>query len=207
MFLQKMNALLGKKIGMTQIFNPDGSVAPVSVIEVGPCVVTQVKNIEKDGYRAVQVGFLSKKALNKPLAGHCKKSGATPMIMREFKISDNDIKIEVGKELTVDLFKDMTYVHISGISKGKGFAGVIKRHNFSRGPETHGSDHHRAPGSIGSMFPQHTLKGKRLPGHMGSERITVQNLKVVSVDAKQGLLMVKGAVPGANGTILEIVGK
>ena len=129
------------------------------------------------------------------------------MIMREFQINEDDKKIEVGKELTVDLFKDITHVHVSGISKGKGFAGVIKRHGFSRGPETHGSDHHRAPGSIGSMYPQHTLKGRRLPGHMGNERITVQNLKVISIDSKQGLLMVKGAVPGANGTVLEIVGK
>jgi len=199
--------LLGKKIGMTQVFNADGSVVPVSVLEVGPCTVTQVKNTEKDGYQSVQIAFGAKRKINKPLSGHLKESKAMPMIIKEFEMTDNDEKIDVGTTLSIDLFDGTKSVHISGICKGKGFAGVIKRHDFSRGPETHGSDHHRAPGSIGSMFPQHTLKGRRLPGHMGNCRITVKNLDLVSIDKKNNIMMVKGAVPGANGTILEIVGK
>jgi len=197
--------LLGRKIGMTQVFNQDGTVIPVTVLQAGPCVVTQVKTAEKDGYTAVQLGFETAKRLSKPEAGHFKNSDHARRHLAEVRL-DEPSELAVGAELNVDQFKEIKTITVSGVSKGKGFAGVIKRHGFSRGPETHGSDHHRRPGSIGGMFPQRVLKGQRMPGHLGADRVTVQGLQLVSVDPAQNLMVVRGAVPGAVGSLIEIRG-
>lgn len=197
--------LIGKKIGMTQVFTEDGAVVPVTVINAGPCIVTQVKTIEKDQYNAIQLGFGQTKKLTKSLAGHLSKAGATSQICREIRLDDVE-KYKIGQIVDVTIFAEQTHVNVSAVSKGKGFAGVIKRHNFHRGPETHGSGHHRKPGSIGGMFPQRVLKGQKLPGHMGSERVTVQKLQLVNIDKSNNLLIVRGAIPGSNGSIVEIRG-
>ncbi len=200
-----MIGIIGKKLGMTQIFSEDGKLIPVTVIEAGPCCVVQVKTIERDGYEAVKVGFIEErkeKNINKPLRGIFKKAG-TPMfrILKEFKITG----LKVGDIIKADVFNKGDIVNISGISKGKGFQGVMKRHNFRGGPGSHGSMFNRAPGSIGaSSFPSRVWKGKRMAGHMGSERVTIRNLKVVDVRPEQNLILVKGAVPGAINSILEI---
>ncbi len=196
--------MLGRKAGMTQIFNEDGIVIPVTVISCSPVSVVQNKTEEVDGYRAVKVGYEDKKRVTKPLQGQFDKAGLKPKrIMREFK---TDQEFELGQEITVaDMFAAGDYVDIVGTSKGKGFQGVIKRHGFSRGPESHGSKHHRYPGSMGSSAtPGKVLKGRKMPGQMGNRRVTVQNLEVVSVDGERGILVVKGAVPGAKGGLLEI---
>lgn len=197
--------IIGKKIGMTQIFASDGFVIPVTVIEAVPCIVTQIKSVDKDGYAAIQIGSGIRKSHTKPLAGHLQKAGSNSKILKEVRINPDE-KIKVGEKLDVGQFETVKEVQVSGISKGKGFSGVIKRHNFSRGPETHGSDHHRRPGSIGSMFPQRVLKGRKLPGHMGSDRITVKGLELVQVDKKNNLLMIRGALPGPTGNTIEITG-
>ena len=197
--------LIGKKIGMTQIFTEDGAVVPVTVINAGPCVVTQVKTVEKDKYNAIQLGFGHTKKLTKSIAGHLTKAGATSQICRENRLDDVG-KFKVGQKIDVAIFEEQTHVNVSAISKGKGFAGVIKRHNFHRGPETHGSGHHRKPGSIGGMFPQRVLKGQKLPGHMGAEKVTVQKLQLVKIDKANNLLVVLGAIPGSNGSIVEVRG-
>lgn len=199
--------LIGKKLGMTQIFADDGTVVPVSVVEAGPCVVVQVKNDTGDGYSAVQIGFGTAKHPTKAQVGHMAKSKASSMFLREMRVVKSDQGIpKVGSKLDVSTFEGVSDVTISGTSKGKGFAGVIKRHNFHRGPESHGSDHHRKPGSIGSMFPQRVMKGRKLPGHMGAARITTAGLKLVSIDAKNNLLFIGGAVPGSSGSLVEIRG-
>lgn len=200
-----MTGILGRKLGMTHIFAEDGKTFPVTVIEAGPCSVIQVKTNEKDGYEAVKVGFSEirkTKKVNKPMAGVFKKVGAKPhRIIKEFKMAE----LKVGDVVTVGAFNKGDTVKVSGISKGKGFQGVMKRHNFAGGPGSHGSMFNRAPGSIGaSSYPSRVWKNKKLPGHMGSERITVKNLKVVDVRPDQNLLLVRGAVPGAAGTYLEI---
>ncbi len=195
--------LLGKKLGMTQTFDDNGAVVPVTIIEAGPCVVTQLKTVDKDGYNAVQIGYGASRNITKSLQGHVKKSGQTPKHLREIRLADTT-DLKVGSTLTVAQFQDQKSVTVSGVSKGKGFAGVIKRHNFHRGPETHGSDHHRKPGSIGGMFPQRVLKGQRLPGHMGAERVTTSGLDVVTVNQSKNLIVVRGAVPGAVGSLIEI---
>lgn len=199
-----MIGILGRKLGMTQIFTEDGKVLPVTAVEAGPCCVVQVKTIDTDGYEAVKVGFLEvkEKKLNKPLAGIFKKAGVKPYkILREFPMKG----LKVGEFVTVERFKKGDRVDVSGISKGKGFQGVVKRHHYAGGPGSHGSMFNRAPGSIGSSsFPSRVWKNKGLPGHMGSKRVTVKNLEIVDVKAEQNLLLIRGAVPGARGAYLEI---
>ena len=199
-------AILGTKIGMTQIFAEDGTVVPVTVIVSGPCVVTQKKTIETDGYEAVQVGYgdVKEKALNKPQKGHFAKANtANKKYVREFRLSDCSA-LNVGDEIKADIFAAGEKVDVSGISKGKGFAGPMK-HGLHRGPMTHGSKSKRVSGSMGMCSnPGRVLKGKVLPGHMGVEKVTIQNLEVVKVDAEQNLILVKGAVPGAKGGLVTI---
>ena len=202
-----MSALLGKKIGMTNVFSPDGKLVPVTVVQVGPCVVTQVKTKETDGYNALQLGFDEKpvEKLNKPIAGHLKKTGDKGFrVLREFR-TDDAANVEPGANIGIDIFVVGDKVNISGISKGRGFQGTIKRHGFSRGPETHGSRNHRKPGSIGnSAWPGKVFKGKKLPGHMGTNRETVKNLTIVDIRHEDNLLLVKGPVPGFKTGILEV---
>lgn len=199
--------LLGRKLGMTQVWSEDDKLLPVTVIEAGPCVVTQVKTDKRDGYRAVQIGFgeLKAKRLNKPMAGHFAKSNVEPKrYLAEIRLGEGD-DIKLGQVLTVESLSDAKRVSVSGVSKGKGFAGVMKRHNFKGGPGGHGSHFHRAPGSIGQCAtPSRVFKGMKLPGHMGSEKVTVRNLEVVKIDLEQNLLLVKGAVPGGKNALLTI---
>jgi large subunit ribosomal protein L3 len=196
-----MDTLIGKKLGMTQIFADSGVVTPVSVIQAGPCPVVQVKTVEKDGYSAVQIGFgdISDKRLSKGLSGHLKKGNAKACrILREVRVDDAS-EFKVGDSVDVKLFEGVSTVHVAGDAKGRGFAGTIKRHHFQRGPSTHGSKNIREPGSVGMCAtPSRIFKGKKLPGRMGGQRTTVRNLKVVQVDTENNLLFVKGAVPGAN---------
>ena len=200
-------AILGKKLGMTQVFTEDGLLVPVTVVEAGPCVVTQVKTEDKDGYNALQVGFddIRAKLVNKPLKGHFDKGNvAYKRYIREVKL-DNTQDYSVGSEIKADIFQPGDKVDVSGTSKGKGFAGVIKRWNAHRGPMSHGSRYHRRPGSMGaSSSPSRVFKSKKLPGRMGSERVTVANLEVVKVDAERNLILIKGALPGSKGTLLTI---
>ncbi len=202
-----MSALLGKKIGMTNVFSPEGKLVPVTVVQVGPCVVTQVKTLETDGYNSLQLGFDETKVerLTKPMAGHLKKSTDKGFrVLREFRTDDVE-NVEAGATIGVDVFAVGDKVSISGISKGRGFQGTIKRHGFSRGPETHGSRNHRAPGSIGnSAWPGRVFKGKKLPGHMGTDRNTIKNLTIVDIKPADNLLLVKGPVPGFKTGILEV---
>ena len=204
-----MPGLLGKKIGMTSVFSADGKNVPCTVIEVGPCVVTQVKTEEKDGYAALQLGFQEKteKHTNKPEAGHFKKAGVNPQRhLAEFKGFDGEYKL--GDTITVDLFSDDSFVDVIGTSKGKGYQGVVKRHGFGGvGQTTHGQHNRlRAPGSIGACsYPAKVFKGMRMAGHMGAERVTVQNLQIIKVMPENNVLVVKGSVPGAKGSILSIV--
>lgn len=200
--------LIGKKIGMTQVFWGDGSVIPVTVIEAGPCIVIQKKNKETDGYNAVQLGFeriKKEKNLTKPLKGHMEKAGKGYFrVLREF-CTDSVGEYEIGQELKVDIFKVGDSVDVVGITKGKGFAGVIKRHGFHGGRATHGSMFHRAPGSIGaSAYPSRVFKGKKMPGQMGTMRKTTQGLKVVGVSPQKNLIMIKGAVPGSKSGVVLI---
>ena len=192
-----ISGIIGRKIGMTQVFRENGRVEAVTAIEAGPCFVTQVKRVAKGGYDAVQLGFGTAKRLNLPEKGHLKNVGLLKHL-REFEVSDID-SIEVGQKVDASIFEPGDLVDVTGISKGKGFAGVVKRHHFAGGPKTHGqSDRHRAPGSIGATTsPGRVFKGKRMAGHMGDERVTVRRLKVVEADAERNLLLVHGAVPGA----------
>ena len=200
-------ALIGKKVGMTQIFDENGSVIPVTVIEAGPCVVAQVKTSENDGYEAVQLGFgeVKENKLNKPEKGHFAKANVTAKKhLREFRL-DSIEGIKVGDELKADVFAAGDKIDVQGTSKGKGFQGVIKRHGQSRGPMGHGSMYHRRPGSMGpTSTPGRVFKGKKLPGHMGHVTVTIQNLDVVAVDMDKNVILVKGSVPGAKGAILKI---
>jgi len=200
--------ILGKKIGMTQIFNEDGVVIPVTVVEAGPCTVVQKKTVENDGYSSIKVGFVdaSEKKLNKPEKGQFSKiKVAGKKYLREFKLEDVD-KFEIGQDIKIgDMFQAGDKIDVSGTSKGKGFQGTIKRYGQSGGPETHGSMYHRRVGSMGSnTSPARVFKGKRLPGHMGVDKITVQNLDVVRVDVERNLLLIRGAVPGPKGGLLFI---
>ena len=199
--------LIGKKLGMTQIFDEQGKVIPVTVIEAGPCVVAQVKTVETDGYNAIQLGFgdVKESKINKPEKGHFAKSKLTPKKhLREFRL-DSVENINVGDELKADTFTAGDQLDIQGTSKGKGFQGVIKRHGQSRGPMGHGSMYHRRPGSMGpTSTPGRVFKGKKLPGHMGVQTITIQNLDVVAVDMDKNVILVKGSVPGVKGAILKI---
>ena len=200
-------AIIGRKVGMTQIFDEKGNVIPVTVIEAGPCSVVQVKTVETDGYDAVQLGFGSVKEnkLNKPEKGHFTKVKVTPVKhLREFRLSDVS-NVKVGDEIKADVFTAGETVDIQGTTKGKGFQGVIKRHGQSRGPMGHGSMYHRRPGSMGpTSTPGRVFKGKKLPGHMGVQTITIQNLDVVAVDMDKNVILVKGSVPGVKGAILKI---
>jgi len=202
-----VQAILGKKIGMTQIFDETGQAIPVSVIEAGPCVVTQLKTPEKDGYVAVQVGFgeISPKRVNKPMKGHFKKANVPPMrYLREVPVDDIS-NLSGGTTIHVtDVFKPGDKVKVTGTSKGRGFQGVVKRHHFHGGPQSHGSMIHRKPQSSGATDAARTFKGVKKPGHMGAERVTQKGLTVVRVDAERNLLLVRGAVPGANGGLLII---
>jgi large subunit ribosomal protein L3 len=197
--------ILGKKIGMTQVFRADGQVVPVTLLKAGPCVVTQRKTPGTDGYDAVQLGlleFVKASRTTKPQAGHLKKAGAEgARFMREVRLQGNgDGDLKAGDRVLVDEFKPNDKVDVIGISKGRGFAGFVKRHHFRGGDATHGSMHHRAPGSIGSSsFPSRVFPGMRGAGHMGTDRVTVRNLEIVEVDTEDNVLMVKGAVPGPNG--------
>ena len=201
-----MKGILGRKIGMTQIFTEAGEVVPVTVVEAGPVVVTQVKTIENDGYNAVQVGFVvaKEKSLNKPQKGHLAAANTLKKHLKEFRV-DSVEEYTVGQEIKADLFAAGELIDVTGISKGKGFQGPIKRHGQSRGPETHGSRYHRRPGSMGACsYPGRVFKNKKLAGHMGSVKVTVQNLEVVRVDADKNFILVKGAIPGAKGSVVTL---
>lgn len=202
-----IDGLLGRKVGMTQIFSPGGEAIPVTVIEVGPCVVTQIRTKDRDGYEAVQIGFgeARSKSVNKPRQGQMAGAGRLVSYLREFRADDVE-EYSVGQELTVDLFSSGQRIDVSGTSKGRGFAGVMKRHNFRGGPKTHGqSDRARAPGSIGAgTTPGRVFKGTRMAGRMGNERVTVQNLQVVEIIPDQNLLLVRGSVPGAKNGLLYV---
>ena len=199
--------LIGKKVGMTQIFDEQGKVIPVTAIEAGPCTVVQVKTVETDGYNAIQLGFgdVKEHKVIKPVKGHYTKVNLTPKKhLREFRV-DSTAEVKVGDELKADTFVAGDKLDIQGTSKGKGFQGVIKRHGQSRGPMGHGSMYHRRPGSMGSTTtPGRVFKGKRLPGHMGHVTVTIQNLELVRVDLDKNVVLVKGSVPGANGAILKL---
>jgi large subunit ribosomal protein L3 len=196
-----MEFLIGKKLGMTQLFEESGRLTPVSVIQAGPCPIVQVKTPENDGYSAIQIGFgdIREKRVTKPMRGHFKKGGALlSRVLREVRVKDAS-QFSVGEAVDVKVFEGAERVHVSGTSKGRGFAGTIKRHHFSRGPMSHGSQSHRIPGSVGlCATPSRIFKGKRMPGRLGGVRTTTKNLKVVQVDAENNLLYVKGAIPGAN---------
>ncbi|GIM46119.1 50S ribosomal protein L3 [Collibacillus ludicampi] len=199
-----MKGILGRKLGMTQVFTEDGNVVPVTVIEAGPCVVLQKKDLQNDGYEAVQLGFADKKKANKPEAGHAAKAGTTPKrYVRELR-GVNLADYEVGQVIKADTFAPGDIVDVTGISKGKGFAGAIKRHNQARGPMAHGSRYHRGPGSLGAIAPNRVFKGQTLPGRMGGERVTVQNLEIVKVDPERNLILVKGSVPGPKKSFVTI---
>jgi len=203
-----VNGMIGKKVGMTQMFADDGTVTPVTVIEAGPCVVVQRRTVDKDGYDAVQIGLVdakSAKRANKPQRGHHEKAGVPPTRMRrEFSVADGSVA-KAGDPVSVDIFDGAETVELVGTSKGHGFQGVIKRHGFGGGRATHGSMFHRAPGSIGqSAYPSRVLRGMRGPGHDGNTRVTLKNVKVVRIDAEKNLLLVKGSVPGAPGSIVLI---
>ena len=201
-----MKAIIGKKVGMTQIFDENGFVIPVTVIEAGPCTVAQVKSVDTDGYNAVQLGFgeVKDKHINKPEKGHFAKSKlAAKKHLREFRVDSADVK--VGDEVKADVFVAGDKIDVQGTTKGKGFQGVIKRHGQHRGPMGHASMYHRRPGSMGSTStPGRVFKGKKLPGHMGVQTVTIQNLDVVRVDMDKNVLLVKGSVPGPKGAILKI---
>ena len=209
-----INGIIGKKVGMTQLFAADGTVTPVTVIKAGPCVVVQKKSSAgRDGYNAVQLGLVEEKPVrlknvNKPMRGHFEKTGGgvpPTRVLKEFRLEDSADATNVGDKILVDQFADGDSIEVIGQSKGRGFAGTVKRHNFNRGPESHGSMNVRAPGSIGqSAYPSRVIKGTRSSGHMGDERVTVRGLTVARVDVENNLLMVRGAVPGANGSVVII---
>lgn len=202
-----VNTILGRKLGMTQVWDENDNVVPVTVIQAGPCTVSQVKTKATDGYDAVQIGFgeIKPKRVNKPLAGHFKAQGVEPLrYLREVRV-ENAEEYKPGDQITVEIFAETKAVDVTGTSKGKGFQGTIKRWNFSRGPMTHGSRNQRKPGSIGQCaYPARVRKGLHMAGHMGNERVTVKNLKLVRVDAEQNLLLVKGAVPGGKNALVQV---
>jgi len=200
--------LLGNKIGMTQIFDKDGNIIPVTILKVGPCVVTQVKTSEKDGYDSIQVGYgnVSSKSLTQPEFGHLQKSNIQPLkYLKEFRINEGN-EFQIGQILNVDSFEPGQLVNIQGKTIGKGFSGLQKRHNFTRGPMTHGSKNHRAPGSIGmGTTPGRVLPGKKMSGQLGNKIITIKKLKVIQINSEENILVIKGSVPGKPGNLLSIV--
>lgn len=193
-----MAFILGKKIGMTRVFDQEGMRVPVSLIEAGPCTVTQINE------KSVQLGYGENKHINKPESGHLKKSGQSHKYLKEFKIN-SESNLKLGDKITVNTFKVGNSAQASGISKGKGYAGVVKRHHFRGGPGSHGSDQHRAPGSIGAQQPQRVTKGRRMAGHMGTDRVTVKNLQIIEINEDKNLIALKGAIPGATGSLIEII--
>src|SRR5215468_2168299 len=203
-----VTGLIGKKVGMTQLFAPDGNVYPATVLKAGPCVVSQVKTVENDGYEAVQLGLVESRSHkeNKPTEGHFKKAGVPPTrVTREVQLKAGADPVKAGDQISVSIFADGERVDVIGTSRGKGFQGVVKRHHFKGGRATHGSMFHRAPGSIGaSSYPSRVVRGMRMGGHMGADRVTVRNLKVLRVDAENNLLMLEGAVPGGPNTVVVI---
>ena len=211
-----MKALLAKKVGMTQIFDANGVRSGVTVLEAGPCVITRLKSIESDGYNAVQIGFGESEKLSKTQAGQVKASGSRPTTIKEFRTEQPDgvvseveqapSQLKVGDTLTVGIFEVGDKVVVSGISKGQGFAGTIKRHNFHRGPKTHGSHNYRAPGSIGSGYPQHVFKGTKMAGQMGHEKVTIKNQKIAIINAEKNLIAIVGSVPGPRRGLVMIRG-
>lgn len=198
--------ILGRKVGMTQVFVEDGRLIPVTVVEAGPCYVVQKKTVARDGYNAIQVGFSEKREslANKPEKGHFQKAQQKPMrFLREFKVTDSDIETyQLGQEIKADVFNAGDYIDVVGVSKGKGFEGMIKRHGAHRGPMKHGSKYHRRTGSLGAKGPARVFRGRKLPGRMGGDRVTVQNLQVVRVDVDRNMILIKGAVPGAKKGLL-----
>jgi len=201
-----MKGILGKKLGMTQVFTAEGNVVPVTVIQAGPCVVLQKKDVDNDGYESIQIGFDDVKAsrIIKPELGHAKKAGTTPKrYVKEIR-GVQMAEYEVGQELKADLFTEGEFVDVTGTSKGKGFQGNIKRHNQSRGPMAHGSRYHRGPGSMGSIQANRVPKGKNLPGHMGDQTVTLQNLQIIKVDAERNVLLVKGSIPGPTNSYVSV---
>ncbi len=203
-------AILGRKLGMTQVWGDGDRLVPVTVIEAGPCVVSQLKTVKRDGYSAVQLAFgdIKPRKVNKPMTGHFAKAKVDPRRHVAEARTDEGDGFKVGQEIKADVFEAGTIVHVTGTSKGKGFQGVMKRHNFKGGPGGHGSHFHRAPGSIGQCAtPSRVFKGLKLPGHMGDETVTVRNLEVVRVDVEQNLLLLKGAVPGGKNSLLMIRAK
>jgi len=203
-----VTGLIGKKVGMTQLFAADGTVQPATVLRAGPCVVSQVKTVDRDGYEAVQLGFVDSRPSreNKPTEGHFKKAGVPPTrIRREVRIKPGGDPLKAGDQVNVSIFADGERVDVIGTSRGKGFQGVVKRHHFAGGRATHGSMFHRAPGSIGaSSYPSRVVKGMRMAGHMGDGQVTVRNLRVIRVDPENNLLMVEGAVPGGPNSVVVI---
>nr|YP_009028671.1 ribosomal protein L3 [Asterionella formosa]AGH28221.1 ribosomal protein L3 [Asterionella formosa]WGN98931.1 ribosomal protein L3 [Asterionella formosa] len=201
--------LLGNKIGMTQIFDESGNIIPVTILKVGPCIITQVKTILKDGYNSIQIGYgsVSSKLLTQPELGHLQKSNIQPLkYLKEFRITENDHEFQVGQTVKVDAFSSGQLVNIGGKSIGKGFSGLQKRHNFARGPMSHGSKNHRAPGSIGmGTTPGRVLPGKKMAGQLGNKITTVKKLKVIQANAEENILVVKGSVPGKPGNLLSII--
>lgn len=200
-----MKAIIGKKLGMTQVVNGDGHLVPVTLVEAGPCTITQLKTSEKDGYSAIQLGYGESKKLNKAQTGHLKQAASSSKVLKEFRLEE-DSDFEIGSKLTIEEFEEGDVVKVTAISKGKGFAGTIKRHNFSRGPSSHGSHNIRGPGSIGSMYPQKVFKGKKMAGHMGAEQVTTRGLKVAYLDSAANIIGIKGAIPGPNKGIVYILG-
>ncbi len=201
-----MKAILGKKVGMTQIFDEQGRLIPVTIIEAGPCTVVDVKTLDKHGYTGVQLGFgsIKEQRLTKPQKGYFEKKKISPQkYLREFRIQ-SDSKIQVGDEVKADIFKTGDYVDVAGTSLGKGFAGVIKRWNLRRGPSSHGSRFHRGPGSLQARDASRVFPGRKLPGHMGSEKVTIRNLRVANVDPEKNLILVHGGVPGSRGSLVMI---
>ncbi len=200
--------LLGNKVGMTQIFDESGNIIPITILKVGPCTVTQIKSKLKDGYNAIQVGYgnISSKALTQPELGHLQKSNIQPLkYLKEFRVEENN-NFKIGQVLNVDSFTPGQLINIRGKSIGKGFSGLPKRHNFSRGPMTHGSKNHRAPGSIGmGTTPGRVLPGKKMPGQLGNKMVTIKKLKVIQTNLEENILVVKGSVPGKPGNLLSIV--
>jgi len=200
-----MKGILGRKVGMTQVFTKDGALIPVTVVEVEPNVVMQVRTPEKDGYSAIQLGVFDKKEKNatKASIGHAKKAGTNPKRFLK-EIRDVEASYNVGDKIGAEIFSVGEVVDVTGTSKGKGFQGTIKRHNQSRGPMTHGSHYHRGPGSLGTMLPKRVLKGKNLPGHMGHETVTIQNLEIIEVDANENYILVSGNIPGPKQSLVLI---
>ncbi|MDQ5943402.1 MAG: large subunit ribosomal protein [Patescibacteria group bacterium] len=207
-----MKALLATKLGMTQLFDEKGRQSSVTLLEAKDCVVTQIKDISTDGYEAIQLGVASSKNIAKPQAGHLKKAKASSRYLKEFRVeqeaSDTDAqsKLSVVDKINTDRFEIGDKVRVQAISKGKGFAGTIKRHNFARGPKTHGSHNYRAPGSIGAGYPQHVFKGQKMAGRMGTDTVTVRNLEVIYIDSKNNIIGIKGAIPGPKKGLVRVQG-